>query len=205
MQHMFTGIVEHVAPAHRVVHDHRGSTLELDLGPLADGTKVGDSICVSGVCLTIERLSAGLAHFQISPQTRAMTTVSQWQSGRALNLERALVFGQRLGGHLLSGHVDGVGTLEERQKEGNSERFTVRLPENGSVTVVEKGSLGVDGVSLTTWACRGARCAIAVIPFTLSHTALCNLRPGMRVNLEQDVIGRWVEKLMAKPAPGAPA
>ena len=115
-----------------------------------------------------------------------------------MNLERALLVGARLGGHLVSGHVDGVGRLVERRGEGDSERFTFVLPDDGSVKAVEKGSIAIDGISLTTWDCRGARCSVAVIPHTLGHTTLGQLRPGLPVNLEQDQVGRWVESLLKR-------
>ncbi len=199
MAGMFTGIIEHVATLRTC--DHRGSDTELtlELGPLAEGTRVGDSMSVSGACLTVAGLAGALARFQVSAETRRKTTIPGWHQGRAVNLERALAYGARLGGHLVAGHVDGVGRLVERRAEGLSERFTVVLPEDGSVQVVEKGSLALDGISLTSWDCRGNRCSIAVIPHTLTHTTLASLRPGMPVNLEQDLIARWVEKLV-RPA-----
>ena len=196
MQAMFTGIIEHVGSLTAVDHSHQGSVLAIALGPLADGTRLGDSIAVDGVCLTVTRLDDGVARFDVSAETRRKTTLPGWNVGRTVNLERALALGQRLGGHLVSGHVDGVGRLLDRHKEGDSERFTFVLPDDGSVRVVEKGSITVDGVSLTTWDCRGARCSIAVVPHTLTHTTLSGLRPGMPVNLEMDLIGRWVETMM---------
>jgi riboflavin synthase len=196
MAAMFTGIIEHVAELSGCTHSGSDSVLEIDLGPLADGTRVGDSMCVSGACLTVAGLAGAVARFEVSAETRRKTTIPGWRPGRAVNLERALSFGARLGGHLVSGHVDGVGRLLERRTEGQSERFTLVLPEDGSVQVVEKGSLALDGISLTCWDCRGSRLSIAVIPHTLSHTTLATLRPGMPVNLEQDLISRWVERLV---------
>ncbi len=193
---MFTGIVEHVSSITTADHGHGGTRLAIDLGPLAEGSRLGDSICVSGACLTIDRLDGGLAAFDCSPETRRKTTIAGWKAGRRVNLERALRVGDRLGGHLVSGHVDGVGRVVERRREGEGERLTIVLPDGGAVRVVEKGSLAIDGVSLTTWDCHGARCSIAVIPHTLSRTTLTDLRPGDPVNLETDPIGRWVESLM---------
>jgi riboflavin synthase len=196
---MFTGIIEHVGVVAAVTHAHEGSRLSVDLGPLVGDAKPGDSIAVNGICLTIAALAGALAGFDVSAETRRRTTVAGWQAGRQVNLERALAFGQRLGGHLVSGHVDGVGRLLERRGEGDSgERFTFVLPDGGEVMVVEKGSLAIDGISLTTWDCRGARCSVAVIPHTLAHTTLAGLRPGAPVNLEQDPIGRWVEAMVKK-------
>ena len=194
---MFTGIIEHVGHLVTADHGHGGSRLCIALGPLAEGTRLGDSICVSGACLTVDRLDGDVAAFDCSPETRRKTTIAGWRAGRLLNLERALRVGDRLGGHLVGGHVDGVGRVVERRREGDGERLTIVLPDGGAVRVVEKGSLAIDGVSLTTWDCRGARCSIAVIPHTLSRTTLADLRPGDPVNLETDPIGRWVEALIA--------
>lgn len=189
---MFTGIIEAVSEIKQIQGSGSDKRLTIDLGELAAGTKLGDSIAVSGICLTVAALRGSEAEFQAGAETLRKTTAKDWRPGLAVNLERALAFGDRLGGHLVAGHVDGIGRLAERRREGDSERFVIQLPENGSVKVVEKGSIAIDGVSLTTWECSGRRCAISVIQHTLSVTTLGTLRPGSAVNLEQDLIGRWV-------------
>lgn len=202
MAPMFTGIVEHVGAVAAVQPQGGGRRLRVDLGPLAADAKLGDSICVSGACLTIAALAGALADFDLSAETLRKTTLGGLAAGARVNLERALAFGARLGGHLVSGHVDGVGRLLERRPEAGGERFTVLLPDEG-VRVVEKGSITVDGVSLTTWDCRGARFSIAVIPHTLQATTLGAMRPGTPVNLEQDLVGRWIESLVReRTSPG---
>lgn len=198
---MFTGIVEQVGSILRAEHTSTGTRLEVELGPLTEGVRLGDSICTSGACLTVASLSGSVAGFDCSPETRRKTTINGWRPGRRVNLERALRVGDRLGGHLVSGHVDGIGRVVERRRDGDSERLTLVLPDGGAVKVVEKGSLAVDGVSLTTWDCHGARCSIAVIPHTLAATTLAELRPGDPVNLETDPIGRWVEALLGAQRP----
>ncbi len=195
---MFTGIIEYVGILRSAEHALSGSRLLVDLGPLIDGTKLGDSICVSGACLTVDAIDGSEVAFDCSPETRRKTTIPGWKSGRAVNLERALRVGDRLGGHLVGGHIDGVGRVVERRREGDGERLTLVLPDGGAVRVVEKGSLAIDGVSLTTWDCRGSRCSMAVIPHTLSRTTLATLRAGDPVNLETDPIGRWVESMMGR-------
>ena len=192
---MFTGIIEHLGTLTTITHGDRDSILVVDLGPLADGTKLGDSIATNGICLTVATLDGTQAEFLASAETRRKTTLGGWRSGQVVNLERALAFGARLGGHLVSGHIDGIGRLAERRSEGASERFTFVCPDGDTVKTVEKGSVAVDGISLTSWDCRGARFSVAVIPHTLAHTTLGGLRPGATVNLEQDVIGRWVERM----------
>lgn len=192
---MFTGIIEHIGSVRSIRHGESGTVLEVDLGPLAEGTRLGDSIATAGACLTVAALAGSVARFDVSAESRRCTTIPGWQPGRAVNLERALKFGDRLGGHLVGGHIDGVGRLVDRRREGDSERFTFVVPDDGSVRVVEKGSVAVDGISLTTWDCRGARFSVAIIPHTLGQTTLAELRPGAPVNLEMDVIGRWVETM----------
>ncbi|MDA3961978.1 MAG: riboflavin synthase [Planctomycetota bacterium] len=194
---MFTGIVEASGPIQAVTLIAGGCRLSLALGALAEGTRIGDSICVSGACLTVTTLSGDQATFDVSAETLRKTTMGAWRTGTVVNLERALAVGDRLGGHMVSGHVDGVGRVVERRKEGDSERFTFVLPDDGSVKVIEKGSVTIDGTSLTTWDCRGARFSVAVIPHTLSATTLGALRAGDRVNMEQDLIGRWIERIVA--------
>jgi len=195
---MFTGIIEHVGSLHEIQHGERESRLVTDLGPLVEGTRLGDSIAHNGICLTVVRLEGSRAWFDAGAETRRKTTLGAWRAGQAINLERALAVGQRLGGHLVAGHVDGVGRLLERRPEGSSERFTFTASD--AVVTVEKGSVTVDGISLTTWDCRGARFSISVVPHTLAHTTLGGLRPGATVNLEQDILGRWVEAMLARGA-----
>ena len=202
---MFTGIIEQVGSITTISHGSRESTLVVDLGPLHVGTQLGDSIATDGICLTVAKLDGCRAEFHASGETRAKTTLGAWSAGKTVNLERALDFGDRLGGHLVSGHVDGIGRLVDRRKEGDSERFTFVCPDGDIVKTVEKGSITIDGISLTSWDCRGARFSVAVVPHTLSHTTLGTARPGALLNLEQDVISRWVERLIpvASPQPAS--
>jgi riboflavin synthase len=175
-----------------------GRRLAIPLGPLAGDARLGDSIAVNGICLTIAALDGGTAQFDAGAETLRKTTLGEWQPGQTLNLEPALKVGDRLGGHLVAGHVDGVGRLLERRAEGGSQRYVFVLPEDGSVQVVEKGSVAIDGVSLTTWDCRGARFAVSLIPHTLERTGFAAMQPGARVNMEQDPIGRWVQKMLVR-------
>lgn len=191
---MFTGIIQHVGRVVAAEHSPAGSQLVIATGPLAASLALGDSLACDGVCLTVAEISSDLSTFLVSPETVRKTTLGSWNAGRRVNLEPALRLGDRLGGHLVSGHVDGIGEVLARVVEGDSERFTIRLP--ATVKVVEKGSLAVDGISLTTWNCRADAASIAVIPHTLAHTTLGDRKPGDAVNLEQDQIGRWVERLL---------
>jgi riboflavin synthase len=193
---MFSGIVEHVGTVASLTANAQSAQMAIDIGPLAGEAKVGDSISVAGCCLTISALTNTVATFDVSSETMRKTTLQSWRAGRKANLERALAVGDRIGGHFVSGHVDGVCRLLDRTKESSGERFTFQLPEDGSVRAVEKGSIAIDGVSLTTWQCQGAHLSAALIPHTLANTTLGAMRPGDQANAEQDLIGRWVESLM---------
>jgi len=193
---MFTGIIEHCVRVAAVQRTAGALTLTIELAELASGTRVGDSISINGVCLTVTTLKAARATFDLSEETVAKTTLGGLRSGSLVNGERALVLGSRLGGHLVSGHVDGIGTLSRRRAQPGSECFTFALPAAGTVRVIEKGSLAIDGVSLTTFDCRARTCSVALIPHTLAHTTLGAMTVGSAVNLEQDLIGRWVESLV---------
>jgi len=198
---MFTGIIEHCVRVSAVSRRAGAMVLTIELGELATGTQIGDSISINGVCLTVTTLSAARATFDLSEETVAKTTLGRLHSGSLVNGERALVLGSRLGGHLVSGHVDGVGTLTRRQAQPGSDVFTFALPAAGTVRVIEKGSLAIDGISLTTFDCTARRCSVALIPHTLAQTTLGAMAVGASVNLEQDLIGRWVESLV-KPLRG---
>lgn len=197
---MFTGIIEHCGILRGSQGQGPGRRLDIDIGPLAADCRIGDSIAVNGCCLTATAIDGSLITCDVSGESLDRTTIGSWQVGRRLNCERALALGDRLGGHIVSGHVDGVGRLQERRPQGTSWRFTFLLPENGRVRVVEKGSITIDGISLTCFACRGRRFSVTVIPHTLTSTTLADHQPGQAVNLEEDLIARWVEKLLPERA-----
>jgi len=189
---MFAGIIEHRAAVRESRHRGPELRLQVDLGPLAEELRIGESVAVNGVCLTVAAIADSLAAFDVSGETLRRTTIGSWRRGTAVNCERSLRYGDRVGGHLVAGHVDGVGRLVARVSEGAGERFDFALPEDRSVAVVEKGSVAVDGISLTSWGCRPGSFSVAVVPHTLRVTTLGGLRPGERVHLEQDMVGRWV-------------
>jgi riboflavin synthase len=191
---MFTGIVE-----------ERGEVAGLDGGRLVvrcrtarEGSGVGSSVAVHGVCLTVvDRPSGGLA-FDLSAETLARTSLGRLRPGDPVNLERPLTLLTRLGGHLVQGHVDGVGEVEAVEPDGaRGAVVRIRAPEGLARYLVEKGSVAVDGVSLTVAGLDGDAFAVALIPHTLAATSLGRLRPGDPVNLEVDVIAKHVERLLA--------
>jgi riboflavin synthase len=193
---MFSGIVQGIGSVS--VLQARGGDVVLDIAAgrvsLRD-SKIGDSVAVSGVCLTITDIrDAGFAA-DVSRETLAHTTLGELEGGRPVNLELALRAGEPLGGHLVSGHVDGVGTLVTRSPEGRSWRLQFELPLDLARYVASKGSICIDGVSLTVNEVDGARFDVNVIPHTLDVTTLGALQPGARVNIEVDLIARYLQRL----------
>ncbi|HBD12886.1 MAG TPA: riboflavin synthase [Porticoccaceae bacterium] len=194
---MFTGIIEAVGKVSAV--EPRGDDLRLTLmtGSLdLTGVALGDSIAVNGVCLTVvERLSDGFVA-DVSVETLDNTTIRRWQPGTPVNCERALTPSSRLGGHLVSGHVDGVGEVTERHPDARSERFTIRAPAALARYIAHKGSITVDGTSLTVNRVSGRNFELNIVPHTLEHTIFSEYKAGDTVNLEVDVIARYLERLL---------
>lgn len=194
---MFTGIIEAVGEV--VALEPRGGDLRLRVrsGKLPlEGIQLGDSIATSGVCLTVVDLPGDGYWVDVSAETLSCTTLRDWALGQRVNLERALTPTTRLGGHLVSGHVDGVGEVLERRDDARSVRFTLRTPAGLARYVAAKGSICVDGVSLTVNAVDGDRFELNIVPHTLAETTLAEFQPGRRVNLEVDVIARYLERLL---------
>jgi len=161
-----------------------------------DDVRLGDSIAVSGPCLTVVALAADTFDVDVSIETLARTTLGERKAGDAVNLEKALRLSDRLGGHLVSGHVDGVGVVAERETLADYVRFALEAPPELARYIAMKGSITVDGVSLTVNAVAGRRFDILTIPHTLSRTTLGGLASGARVNLEVDLLARYLERLL---------
>lgn len=195
---MFTGIVQDVGRIRTL--EALGGDTRLTVGverlELAR-TAIGDSIAVAGVCLTVVALEPGAFSADVSRETLALTTIGDWRVGRRVNLEPALRAGDALGGHLMSGHVDGVAEVRARQVEARSQRFRIRLPQPLARYIARKGSVGLDGVSLTVNAVEQQEFEVNLIPHTLAATTLGALAVGERVNLEVDLIARYTERLLA--------
>lgn len=194
---MFTGIVEALGRIEAVeaVGGDRRMRFVSDNDYLA-GLQLGDSVAVSGVCLTaVQLLPRGFAA-DLSVETLDATTAGQWQPGRAVNLERALTPAKPLGGHLMSGHVDGVGRLVEKHEEARSWRLTFEAPQALAKYIARKGSIAIDGISLTVNDVEKNRFGVNIIPQTWSHTTLGALAAGGQVNLEVDLLARYLERLL---------
>lgn len=194
---MFTGIIEAVGTIRRI--DARGAdarmhigTGKLDLGDVV----IGDSIATNGVCLTAVELTGDGFWADVSGETLSRTTLGDLAVGSEVNLEKALTPATRLGGHLVSGHVDGVGQVVERSDDGRSVRFRIQAPDALARYIATKGSICVDGVSLTVNAVDGAVFDLNIVPHTLAETTLRHYRTGTRVNLEVDIIARYLERLL---------
>jgi riboflavin synthase len=193
---MFTGLISDVATVERVAPRQGGARLTLrpkalDVNALA----LGESVACSGACLTVVERGGGLVSFDAVPETLARTTLGTWRPGTQVNLERALAVGDRLGGHLVAGHVDAEGEVLARAAEGQGERLTLSLPAAIAPLVAEKGSIAIDGISLTVARAYRDRFEVALIPETLARTTLGAAGPGTKVNLEADVVARHVARL----------
>ena len=191
---MFTGLVEAVGGVVAVLSQGAGRRLRIRLGRLAEDVRLGDSIAVNGACLTVSSLAGDIAQFDATPETLRVSTVGQFKAGDKVNLERALRADGRLGGHLVQGHVDGVGAVE-RIVRGNGEH--VLWVAAGPVLIkqmIAKGSVAIDGVSLTIVATEHEGFSVSLIPETLKATNLMDRKPGDKVNLETDLIGKWINK-----------
>jgi riboflavin synthase len=189
---MFTGIVEAVGRVAAL----DGGRLLVDAPGLPEGTAVGDSVSVSGVCLTVTDLEGGRLAFDLADETLRRTTLGALAPGAPVNLERAATLATRLGGHLVQGHVDGVGRVREVAAADTGREVVVEVPDGLSRYAVEKGSVTVDGVSLTVAALEDGGFRVALIPHTLEATTLGERAEGDAVNLEMDVLAKYVERLM---------
>lgn len=200
---MFTGIVEHVGRVVGVERQPDLLRLRIDLGPIATGIRLGDSIAVLGCCLTVTRIEGPLHTFEAIPETLSRTRLDRLEPGDPVNLERAMAAGSRFDGHLVQGHVDGLGDVERVVREGNEVLVHIRLRDPAlAPALVDKGSITIDGVSLTVVRSEGDRFHVALIPHTLDHTTLAGLRPGDAVHLEVDIFAKYLQQYLDRVLPG---
>lgn len=192
---MFTGLVEEVG---RVSRLERGAMLRLGISAerATEGTRAGDSVAVNGVCLTVGETDGRTLTFYAMPETLRRTALGRLAEGSAVNLERAMAAGSRFGGHIVQGHVDGVGEVIGVRPEGEAEIWEFGAPEAVLRYAVEKGSICVDGISLTLVSVKEGSFTVSILPQTRVNTNLAELGEGDRVNLEADVIGKYVERLL---------
>jgi riboflavin synthase len=199
---VFTGIVEEVGTLRSISSGAASVVLDVSAKVVTDDAAVGDSILTDGVCLTITSLRADGFRADAMPETVRRTTLSGRRPGDRLNLERAMTLRSRLGGHLVSGHADGVGVVTAVVPEDNALVVELEAPEAVTRVTVDQGSIAVDGVSLTVVAVAGDRVRVSLIPHTAAVTTLGRLTPGARVNLEADLIAKYVHAFVAGRKPG---
>ena len=195
---MFTGIVREQGTVTDLDGGIESLALTIEAPVTAPTIELGDSVSINGVCLTAESVSPTALVFRAIPETLSRTTLGRLEVGATVNLEPALRAGEPLGGHLVQGHVDGVGTVRTTEPEGDGRRLTIDVDESLLRYCVEKGSITVEGVSLTVASLDERGFSLALIPHTLAVTTLGSLAPGDQVNLEVDVLAKYVERLLAR-------
>jgi riboflavin synthase len=199
---MFTGIVEEVGRLRVTTVGRERAEFEIDAVTVLSGTRVGDSIAVAGVCLTVTRCAADRFWADAMPETLRRSTLGGLDRGAPLNLERALTLGSRLGGHLVTGHIDGVGHVRSVRPEGNASVVTVSVPDAVTAVTVAQGSVAVDGVSLTVVEVGAGELRVSLIPHTVAATTLSGLSTGAEVNIETDLIGKYVAAFVRRAGAG---
>jgi len=192
---MFSGIVEALGKVAEIRPEPPGCRLIIREPKIAAETAVADSISVNGCCLTVVETDDETMGFDAGPETLSRTNLGELKQGSPVNLERALVVGDRLGGHFVSGHIDGTGRLLERHDMGEWSDYWFSVPRELAAQMASKGSIAVDGVSLTIVNCEPDRFSVSLIPFTLAVTTLGSLKVGDPVNLETDILAKYVQRL----------
>lgn len=197
---MFTGIVEEIGTIRQIEMGRHSAVLHIDAKEMLTDIHIGDSIAVNGVCLTVTALRADGFAADAMHETLNRTTLAALKNGSHINLERAMAADGRFGGHIVAGHVDGVGTIVKLQRDDTAVWYTVQAPPTIMRYIIEKGSIAVDGISLTVAKVSEDSFSVSVIPHTVRVTVLGERKTGDKVNLENDMIGKYVEKLLGKDA-----
>ncbi|MFK8115235.1 MAG: riboflavin synthase [Rubripirellula sp.] len=194
---MFTGLVETMSTITSIVDQPPGKRLSVDAGFVAEDASIGDSICINGCCLTVVSIDGSLLDFEAGEETLSRTNLGELAVGSYVNLERSLAVGDRLGGHYVSGHIDAVGVLAERREDPPWAHLRFQMPEQLASQVAAKGSIAIDGISLTVVEVGKDFFTVALIPHTLEVTTLGKRAVGDHVNLETDVLAKYVERSLA--------
>jgi len=195
---MFTGMIEDKGKVLKVEQLGREKKLVIELSPHLTDVQLGDSININGACLTVVQKKGQAIKVDLSPETLQRTTLAEVKEGEKINLERALRLSDRLGGHIVTGHIDGIGVITEKWGEGSALYLKIRIPLSVSKYIVQKGSIAIDGVSLTVNACERENIQLTLIPYTMEKTTLIEKKVGDRVNVEADILGKYVEKMLGR-------
>ena len=198
---MFTGLIEDIGKIKNMQHIGGDIRLTVMIPEWTDECRLGDSVAVNGVCLTISEIKNGSLSMDVSAESVSRTTLGSLKTGSPVNLERALRLSDRLGGHLVSGHVDGIGTVVKKEMRHGSWLFKIEVAETLSRYTIEKGSITVDGISLTINACGKNFFEVNIIPETGKGTTLLDKKRGDLVNIETDLIGKYIEKFLTDKGP----
>jgi len=194
---MFTGLIEEIGSIESVAMSAKSAKITIKAKTVLEGVKLGDSICTNGVCLTVTEFDSGKFSVDVMAESMRRSNLKNLRKGDEVNLERALKLSDRLGGHIVSGHIDGTGKIESYVKEDNAVWITVSAGPELLRYIIEKGSIAIDGVSLTVAYVDDEVFKVSIIPHTKDVTTLLNKQPGQEVNLECDMIGKYIEKLMS--------
>ena len=193
---MFTGIIEHLGKVKQVKLQTSSAIIVVDVGPLSDDVSPGDSIAVNGACLTVTQIKDSQVYFDVSTETLSKTNIGELKISDKVNIERSLKMGNKLGGHFVTGHVDGVGVINKVENEPGQCTVWFSVSETLTNMMIKKGSVAIDGISLTIVELREGLFSVALIPYTLGATTLGFKKVGQKVNIETDMLGKWVKRIL---------
>ena len=196
MRNIFTGIIEELGVVKSIAINGASGCITIKAKKVLEGTQLGDSIAVNGTCLTVTSINSDGFSADVMAETVKRTSLSQVGKGDLVNLERAMILNGRFGGHIVSGHIDGTGTITKYTKEENAIWVTIKAPDEILDLIVEKGSICIDGISLTVATVRDQDFQVSIIPHTAKETTLIHKKVGSLVNLENDIVGKYIKKLM---------
>ena len=193
---MFTGLIEEIGTIKNIVRQQNKINLSIKAKKVLTDSKVDDSIAINGICLTVVDIKTNSFMVQAVRETMQKSTISNWRNNDSVNLERAMKINDRLGGHIVQGHIDGVGTIEKITKLSDSVELEIILPQDKSIYTIEKGSIAIDGISLTIAKKTKDKIVLAIIPHTLKNTTLINKKVNDRVNIEFDFFGKYIQNYL---------
>ena len=193
---MFTGIIEHLGKVKRIKRQANSAIVTIDLGRLSNDVKLGDSIAVNGACLTVTQIMNTEVSFDVSGETLRKTTIGALKVSESVNVERSLKIGDKLGGHFVSGHVDEVGVIRKKEAEKGQCTMWFSVSEGSVRMMIKKGSVAIDGISLTIVDLEDTLFSVAIVPYTLDATTLGLKKVGQGVNIETDMFGKWVKRIL---------